>query len=158
MWFSSQVESVTTIEDSGGFVETLKEKLELHNISNVDLRHINKQSNLTGVMESGSKGCCYDNYIKGASDMQTGTLDVVLVDGRAREHCLKEAVRLVKPRGGVLIFDNSNRGRYQEAINTTVPTRWLRHDSNLLNEFNVTLEQYNWIIKDSLFTTFWITR
>jgi len=109
-------------------------------------------------MESASKGCCYDNYIMGGSEMQTGTLDVVLVDGRAREHCLKEAVRLVKPRGGVLIFDNSSRERYQEAINTTIPTRWLRHESNLLNEFNVTQEQYNWIIKDALSTTFWITR
>eukprot|EP00956_Cyclotella_meneghiniana_P021994 scaffold40827_cov88-Cyclotella_meneghiniana.AAC.5 len=32
VWFSSQVESVTTIEDSEGFVGVLKEKFELHKI------------------------------------------------------------------------------------------------------------------------------
>jgi hypothetical protein len=70
-------------------------------------------------MSSASAGCCYDDYIMGASDMPNGSLDLVSIDGRAREHCLKEAVRvrLVKPKGGVLVLENYDRESYQMVIN-----------------------------------------
>lgn len=157
VWLSSHVASVTTIEDEGEWVKDLGDLLQKHNISNVQLRHRPKQG--TGNLSSASKGCCYDDYIMGASDMPNGSFDLVSVDGRAREHCLKEAVRLVKPKGGVLVLDNYDRDRYQMAINNTIPKQWMRHYSNLLVEYNnITEAQKSWILKDNLFTTFWITR
>lgn len=112
VWFSSHAESVTTIEDSGDWVKDLGELLQKHNITNVQLRHRAKQNK--GNLRSFTMGCCYDNYIYGASDIQDGTLDLVSVDGRARGNCLKEAIRLVKPKGGVLVLDNYDREWYQE--------------------------------------------
>ena len=156
VWFSSHAESVTTIEDSGDWVKDLGELLQKHNITNVQLRHRAKQNK--GNLRSFTMGCCYDNYIYGASDIQDGTLDLVSVDGRARGNCLKEAIRLVKPKGGVLVLDNYDREWYQEAINTTIPKNWLRHYASILDEKNVTEAQKTWILKDNLFTTFWITR
>lgn len=156
VWLANHAESVTTIEDSGEWVHDLGIILQQNNISNVELRHRDRQSK--GILHSASRGCCYDNYVLGASDMPNSTFDLVSVDGRAREHCLKEAVRLVKSTGGVLVLDNCNRERYQEAIKHTIPQGWLRHTTNLLKEYSVTDKQRDWIIRDDLFTAFWITR
>lgn len=124
-----------------------------NNITNINLRHRDRQTN--GTMNSQSRGCFYDNYIIGASDIPDGSQDMVSVDGRAHELCLKEAVRLVKPVGRVVVLDNSIRERYQDAIAEFIPSGWLRHDAVIKNE---TEEQGNWVKRDDLLTTFWITR
>ena len=41
--------------------------------------------------------------------------DIIVVDGRARNDCLAEAEAHLAP-GGMIVFDNSNRSRYREAI------------------------------------------
>ena len=156
VWLANHAESVTTIEDSGDWVRDLGTILKQHKLLNVDLRHRDRQT--SGSLVSASRGCCYDEYVMGASDMGNGTFDLVSVDGRAREHCLKEAVRLVKSSGGVLVLDNYNRERYQAAINGTIPHNWIRHSADLLKEYTVTEAQKHWILRDDLFTTFWITR
>ncbi len=45
----------------------------------------------------------------------------VCVDGRARNACLKTAVRILEPDGGVLVLDNSERKRYNTVV---VPAHW----------------------------------
>ena len=156
VWLANHADSVTTIEDSGDWVRDLGAILRQHKLLNVDLRHRDRQT--SGSLLSASQGCCYDEYVMGASDMGNGTFDLVSVDGRAREHCLKEAVRLVKSSGGVLVLDNYNRKRYQAAINGTIPHNWIRHSADLLKEYTVTEAQRHWILRDDLFSTFWITR
>ena len=52
----------------------------------------------------------------------------------SRRPKLEEAVRLVKPAGGVLVLDNVNRYEYFWAIQETVPEDWLRHSANLLKD------------------------
>ena len=154
VWFAQHAGSVTTIEDSGEWVRDLGFILKNHSITNVELRHRARQTN--GTMPSASRGCCYDDYIRGAVDLPNASFDLVSVDGRARERCLEEAVRLVNPIGGVLVLDNSVRDRYQKPMEDFIPQTWLRHDAHLLK--NVTVQQKKWVDRDDLFTTFWITR
>ena len=154
VWFAQHAGSVTTIEDSGEWVRDLGFILKNHSITNVELRHRARQTN--GTMPSASRGCCYDDYIRGAVDLPNASFDLVSVDGRARERCLEEAVRLVNPIGGVLVLDNSVRDRYQKPMEDFIPQTWLRHEAHLLH--NVTAQQKKWVDRDDLFTTFWITR
>lgn len=157
VWFSTMAGSVTTIEDDGNWTHDLGWMINAHGMSNVELRHRARQQ--SGAMESASRGCCYDNYVNGAVDIPDGSQDLVSVDGRARELCLKEAVRLVRPAGGIVVLDNSVRERYQNAIQEFIPGTWLRHDAALLTNTTITTEkQQYWIKRDDLFTTFWITR
>jgi len=51
--------------------------------------------------------------------------DMIIVDGRARSACLQRAVALLKPEGGILVLDNSDR-KYKKDY---VPTYWLRFTS-----------------------------
>lgn len=44
-----------------------------------------------------------------------GPFDLVVIDGRAREGCLREAQAHLAP-GGLIVFDNPNRRRYGEAL------------------------------------------
>lgn len=43
------------------------------------------------------------------------TFDVIVIDGRAREACLIEALPRLRP-DGILVFDNTNRRRYKRAL------------------------------------------
>lgn len=42
--------------------------------------------------------------------------DLIIIDGRCREACLKAALPYLKPTG-VIVFDNTDRTRYQSALN-----------------------------------------
>jgi hypothetical protein len=44
------------------------------------------------------------------------SFDLIVIDGRCRSECLEEA-RHKLTDGGVIVFDNSSRRRYREAIN-----------------------------------------
>ena len=48
-------------------------------------------------------------------DAVDGDFDLVVIDGRAREACLDQAVPRLAP-GGLVVFDNSRRRRYRQAI------------------------------------------
>jgi predicted O-methyltransferase YrrM len=47
----------------------------------------------------------------------------VVVDGRARADCLRRAVEALTP-GGLIVFDNSDRKRYQPALAGLAVTRY----------------------------------
>ena len=48
--------------------------------------------------------------------------DLIVIDGRCRAECLSEAMRKLKD-GGLIVFDNSNRRRYRDAIDGVVLER-----------------------------------
>lgn len=56
-----------------------------------------------------------------------GVYDYISVDGRARVHCLKRALPLLKPEGGILMLDNSEREWYADAF-AAVPDHWLKFE------------------------------
>ena len=49
-----------------------------------------------------------------------GDFDVIVIDGRAREACLAKAVDRLRP-DGLIVFDNVDRQRYVDAIDTLGP-------------------------------------
>ena len=44
-----------------------------------------------------------------------GPFDLIVIDGRARSACLSRALPHLAP-GGLMVFDNSNRARYRQAL------------------------------------------
>ena len=55
-----------------------------------------------------------------------GPFDIIVVDGRARDSCLAEAVGHLAP-DGMIVFDNSARARYRDAIERS-PLRKTRYN------------------------------
>lgn len=62
----------------------------------------------------GYEGLSFDRYV-GSIDRYDGLFDLIVVDGRARIHCLARATARLAA-DGVIVFDNSNRAEYRAAI------------------------------------------
>ena len=74
------------------------------------------------------QGLTFSKYVHSINDYPDNYFDLVLVDGRARPPCIKQACSKVKPGkyikqacskvkpGKYILLDNSDRDRYQLAI------------------------------------------
>ena len=65
--------------------------------------------------QPGFEGLSFQSYALGADRFPDGFFDIVLVDGRARSACIRYALPKVRTEGGILILDNAERPRYEQA-------------------------------------------
>lgn len=80
----------------------------------------------TGSRKAGFEGLDFTDYVS-AIDAVPGSFDLIVIDGRAREACLRRALpRLADD--GVIVFDNVDRQRYRDAIadETGLDVVWTR--------------------------------
>lgn len=75
---------------------------------------------ITSAVEPGF----FDDYAAAADGEPDGSLDLVIVDGRARVDCALRAMPKVKP-GGLLLLDDTDRPRYRPAADALAG--WERH-------------------------------
>lgn len=68
-------------------------------------------------------GMTFDRYVLAASDLRPHSIDLLLVDGRARAATLLGNADAVKP-GGILVLDNSERSEYQNAMRELEAKGW----------------------------------
>lgn len=66
----------------------------------------------------------FDTYAAAIDDQPDGSLDLVIVDGRARVECALRAMPKVK-EGGLLLLDDTERARYKPAVEALAG--WERH-------------------------------
>jgi len=98
VWTAQFTRNLISIEHSQEWFDKVQRALEEHGLCwPVDLRLHERP---------------YHTVCKSFKD---GQFDLVIVDGRDRVMCLKEAKRLVKP-GGYMMLDDSQRPRYDEAF------------------------------------------
>ena len=94
-FYARRVSHVTSVEHDRGWFDKGKEDLP----PNVELLHVD--------LNDGDR---YVNAIQGTGRQ----FDIVIIDGRQRERSALAAVASLTP-GGVIIFDDSDRERYQAA-------------------------------------------
>lgn len=115
LWLAARAGSVHSVEHHPGWAAHLSPRLP----ENVTLRVVEPVETSTPDVPSakpGHAGLDFADYVA-AIDEVTGTFDVVVIDGRAREACLARAVERLSPEG-IIVFDNADRRRYGEAIGT----------------------------------------
>jgi hypothetical protein len=66
----------------------------------------------------------FDDYVAAIDGQADGSLDLVIVDGRARVECACRAMPKVKP-GGLLLLDDTDRARYRPGV--AALAGWERH-------------------------------
>jgi hypothetical protein len=62
-------------------------------------------------------------YVEAANDIEPGSVDLLVVDGRARAATLIRNANLVGDEG-MIVLDNSERGEYQDAIEHLSESGW----------------------------------
>ena len=115
LWLARRVAEVHSVEHHPQFGEMMARELEA--FDHVTLRVIEPTRSRHPVVSSakeGHQGLDFADYVD-AIDSVSGDFHLVVVDGRAREACLRAAQARLAP-GGIVVFDNSRRRRYRQAI------------------------------------------
>lgn len=115
LWLAARAGSVHSVEHHAGWAAQLSPRLP----DNVTLRVVEPVETVTPVVPSakpGHAGLDFVDYVSAIDDV-TGDFDVIVIDGRAREACLAAAVERLSPEG-LIVFDNVDRRRYVDAIDT----------------------------------------
>ena len=68
----------------------------------------------------------FRRYAEAADGYEDGSMDLVVVDGRARPSCIRHAHSKVKP-GGYLMLDNAERDHYRSAVQRHLGT-WRQYE------------------------------
>lgn len=127
IWLSARCTEVTSVEHDTEFAEVLAPMVE--QLPNVDLRvrppvPAGPGSSIRSG-RSGYEDLDFTDYVREIA-VVGGTFDLVVVDGRARSDALAVALPHLRA-GGIVVFDNANRSRYQGAIRSSgLPVRMFR--------------------------------
>jgi len=115
LWLAARAGSVHSVEHHAVWAEVLAPRLP----GNVELRVVEAVASSSPVIGSAKPGHAHLDFAAyvAAIDDVFGDFDVVVIDGRAREACLARAVERLAP-DGVIVFDNVDRQRYVDAIDT----------------------------------------
>jgi SAM-dependent methyltransferase len=100
IWFSKRVKHITSVEHNRDWYKTVKQMLREESLSNVTYHHLPKDKDVKDGGES--------RYVNIVEDIETESIDFVLVDGVYRDFCAQKALRVLRP-GCVLIIDDVNR-------------------------------------------------
>lgn len=98
-FFSKRVKQITSIEHNKNYFNFIKKKIEKNNFININ-------NYLIEEMEQ------YVNYINKFPDHY---FDLVYVDGKYRNQCIKESIKKIKA-GGYLMLDNSELKKYRNGV------------------------------------------
>lgn len=119
VWLAKRADSVISIDHDAGWIEFSRPRLA--ELGNATVEHVPADERLDpdGRYRSGKPGyrdTSFHAYVD-AIDRWPGQFDLIVVDGRARSACLMKAVERLAD-DGMIVFDNSHRRRYREAIET----------------------------------------
>ncbi|WP_316651798.1 class I SAM-dependent methyltransferase [Ovoidimarina sediminis] len=121
IWLSERSKYVVSVEFDTQWFERISKEIKEKN--NIDYRMV--QAEAHGNVESNKRGFSdkyFDAYV-GAISREPEPFDLIVIDGRARERCLEAAIPHLKA-GGIILFDDTSRQRYIEAIsNSGLPAK-----------------------------------
>lgn len=111
IFFARHAAHVVSIEHDASWGRVVQETLTDRGIENADLRAIapeQRPSAQFGSRSPGFEDASFQHYVEAIHEFPPSHFDLIVVDGRARNACLREALPHIK-RGGIVVLDNSDR-------------------------------------------------
>lgn len=130
IWLARRVERVDSVEHHRGFGEMIQARLR-EEFPNADLQIVEpvpSPSPAIGSQKEGHAGLDFSAYVAHIDRVAAergAPFDLIVVDGRAREACVRAALAHLA-EGGRIVFDNTMRRRYRAAIGA-LPVRETRY-------------------------------
>lgn len=114
VWLARRCRDVVTVEHDAGFAKYVAPLLARDNIR---LKLVEAEPNVSApAAGSGRRGYEHADFSAYVDAIAGGGLyDLIVIDGRARVACLARAREFLAP-GGIIVFDNSARQRYRDAL------------------------------------------
>jgi hypothetical protein len=111
--------STLWLQDRGAIVTVVEHDPEWYEQLRAALPHgtaiLLRPCQPVGIIASAVHEGYFDTYVAAINQEPDNSLDLVIVDGRARVDCAREAMSKVKP-GGLLLLDDTERSRYELAV------------------------------------------
>lgn len=117
VWLAQRAAHVTSVEHDSAWCAVLRTRLTGYDNVVVRLVPPDPEPDPTGAFVSdkpGYRGRTFRAYVECIRDSDD-VFDLIVIDGRARPACLREATSRLAA-GGMIVFDNAGRSRYREAI------------------------------------------
>ncbi len=115
LWWAARVTTVVACEYDAAWYKRMCAVIP----QNVELVHASEKEN-------------YARQILGSGEL----FDVVTIDGEERVECARVCVRALKP-DGIIVWDNSDRSKYQEGFDFLAGLKFRRLDFRGLGPINV---------------------
>ena len=120
VWLAKRAGHIQSVEHDAGWFDLMHDRVAP--LSNVALSHIGADTVLSAdptyhSQKEGYQGQSFERYAMAIADSAVH-FDLIVIDGRGRNGCLKEAQRFLAA-GGMIVFDNSKRARYRRAIDAS---------------------------------------
>jgi len=118
LWLARRADEVHSVEHHRGFGEHIVSRLREH--ANFEFLIVEATKSVAPAVPSakeGHAGLDFANYVA-TIEKVGGKFDLIVIDGRAREACLTAAIPHLET-DGLIVFDNTRRRRYREAIAKT---------------------------------------
>ena len=118
IWLARRSARVTSVEHDRAWGERMIERTQANGNIRIKIVPPVQSAAPRFASEVGAwRGYDFQQYV-GAIDQESGTFDLIVVDGRCRVACLEHAANRLA-EGGLLLFDNSNRQRYRDALESS---------------------------------------
>ena len=126
IYFSSYVKEYYSIEHDANWYDKIEKEIEIRNIKNVhyqlvaptkqSLHSDYTQAKTTKVRNYKYPNQNFNNYVEYVHKLPCKKYDIVLIDGRARDFCLKEVIPYLTTNTKVFIHDYGykNRSHYEK--------------------------------------------
>ena len=121
-WFLKMLNcNVTSVEHDKYWLDSVKQKIPEHLQNN--WTPVFKPPVFFGECKGSGDEFFYDDYVHSIDDMEK--FDIIIVDGRARSHCILNSINKLN-KGGLFIVDNAERHFYKKAIDK-IPMKWFKY-------------------------------
>lgn len=139
LFFAQLAREVVSVEHNPEWCQKVREALQRQNLKNCQLNWIPPSQELLprppdpadpeGYTSDDdiSRGHSFKAYVTRIDAQPPASLDLILVDGRARPSCLKHAAARAKV-GGVIMLDNAERPYYHPAYRLLPDSDWKRRE------------------------------
>lgn len=121
IWFSRRIKDLTSIEHDKFWYKSVSKKIKSANLNTVNLLLKNREN-----FE-------YADYI---NKFPPSYFHFILIDGRDRVKCIKNAITTIKPNG-FLILDDSERFRYNEG--KALLKKWAKIETHIYSGKTTTI-------------------
>jgi predicted O-methyltransferase YrrM len=124
IWLARRAGQVTSVEHHAGWHDRMVAALAARNdLCPVALQLVEPDATPASDRlylsdKAGEKGQSFAAYARAIEGDPGALYDLIVIDGRARNACLAHAAAHLAP-GGMIVFDNSARGRYARAISAS---------------------------------------
>ena len=121
-WFLKVLNcNVTSVEHDKYWLDNVKNKIP--DKLQYNWTPIFKPPLFSGNCKGSSDELFYDDYVHSIDNMEK--FDIIVVDGRARSHCILNSIDKLN-NDGIFIVDNAERHFYKKAIDK-IPTQWFKY-------------------------------